>query len=92
MRPRLLFNRKKEAAMKRIVPIAKGCLALLLAVSLALAAQAKRNRLLALEAYEQAKTVARLEEERPGLEVAFVPHWKTCSDAGRFRRKKGRRT
>ena len=31
---------------------------------------------------------ARLEEERPGLEVAFVPHWKTCPDAGRFRRRK----
>ncbi len=26
------------------------------------------------------------EEERPGLEVAFVPHWKTCPNAGRFRR------
>ena len=26
------------------------------------------------------------EEERPGFEVAFVPHWKTCPDAGRFRR------
>lgn len=26
------------------------------------------------------------EEERPGLEVAFVPHWKTCPEAGRFRR------
>ncbi len=25
-------------------------------------------------------------EERPGLEVAFVPRWKTCPDAGRFRR------
>lgn len=74
MRPRLLFNRKKEAAMKRIVPIAKGCLALLLAVSLALAAQAKRNRLLALEAYEQAKTVARLEEEsRPAASQGETP-------------------
>ena len=31
---------------------------------------------------------ARLEEERSGLEVAFVPHWKTCPDAGRFRRRK----
>ena len=31
---------------------------------------------------------ARPEEERPGLEVAFVPHWKTCPDAGRFRRRK----
>lgn len=28
------------------------------------------------------------EEERPGLEVGFVPHWKTCPDAGRFRRRK----
>lgn len=27
-------------------------------------------------------------EERPELEVAFVPHWKTCPDAGRFRRRK----
>lgn len=32
---------------------------------------------------------ARLEEERPGLEVAFIPHWKTCPNAGRFR-KRGR--
>ena len=32
------------------------------------------------------------EEERPGLEVAFVSHWKTCPDAGRFRRNRGRRT
>ena len=31
---------------------------------------------------------ARPEEEGPGLEVAFVPHWKTCPDAGRFRRRK----
>ncbi len=28
------------------------------------------------------------EEERPGLEVAFIPHWKTCPDAGRFRRRR----
>lgn len=27
------------------------------------------------------------EEERPELEVAFVPHWKTCPAAGRFRRR-----
>lgn len=31
-------------------------------------------------------------EERPELEVAFVPHWKTCPYAGRFRRNRGRRT
>ena len=29
---------------------------------------------------------ARLEGERPGLEVAFIPHWKTCPNAGRFRK------
>lgn len=27
------------------------------------------------------------EEERPELTVAFVPHWKTCPDADRFRRR-----
>ena len=26
------------------------------------------------------------EEEKQGLEVAFVPHWKTCPNAGRFRK------
>lgn len=30
---------------------------------------------------------ARPEEEKPGLEVAFVPHWKTCPEAARFRRR-----
>jgi hypothetical protein len=28
------------------------------------------------------------EEERAGLEVAFVPHWKTCPAADSFRRRK----
>ena len=27
-------------------------------------------------------------EERPGLEVAFVPHWRTCPCAGQFRRRR----
>lgn len=27
------------------------------------------------------------EEESPDLPVAFVPHWKTCPNAGDFRRK-----
>ena len=31
------------------------------------------------------------EEEKPGLEVAFVPHWKTCPEAARFRRRKYRK-
>lgn len=30
--------------------------------------------------------VARPEEENPALPVAFVPHWKTCPNAGDFRR------
>ena len=25
-------------------------------------------------------------DKRPGLEAAFVPHWKTCRASGRFRR------
>ena len=33
---------------------------------------------------------ARLEGERLGLEVAFIPLWKPCQNAGRFR--KGGRT
>ncbi len=32
--------------------------------------------------------VARSEEERRDLPVAFVPHWKTCPNAGDFRRKR----
>lgn len=31
--------------------------------------------------------IARPEEERPELPVGFVPHWKTCPNAGDFRRK-----
>lgn len=27
------------------------------------------------------------EEERQDLPVAFIPHWKTCPNAGSFRRK-----
>lgn len=30
---------------------------------------------------------ARQEEENNGLPVAFVPHWKTCPAAERFRRR-----
>ena len=30
---------------------------------------------------------ARPEEENNGLPVAFVPHWKTCPAADRFRRR-----
>ena len=30
---------------------------------------------------------ARLEERRLDTPVAFVPHWKTCIGAGRFRRR-----
>lgn len=30
---------------------------------------------------------ARLEEEKPSLPVAFVPHWRTCLRAGFFRRR-----
>lgn len=30
--------------------------------------------------------VARPEEESRALPVAFVPHWKTCPNAGDFRR------
>ncbi len=32
--------------------------------------------------------VARPEEESRDLLVAFVPHWKTCPNAGDFRRKR----
>ena len=32
--------------------------------------------------------MARPEEERPGLEAAFTPHWKTCPDSARFRQRK----
>lgn len=31
---------------------------------------------------------ATAEEKNNGLEVAFVPHWKTCPAADLFRRKK----
>lgn len=31
---------------------------------------------------------ATAEEKNNGLEVAFVPHWKTCPAAGSFRHKK----
>ena len=31
---------------------------------------------------------ARPEEERAELAVGFVPHWKTCPEAARFRRRK----
>lgn len=30
---------------------------------------------------------ARLEERKLDTPVAFVPHWKTCKGAGRFRRR-----
>jgi len=30
------------------------------------------------------------EEESRDLPVAFAPHWKTCPDAGRFRRDRRR--
>ena len=33
--------------------------------------------------------VARSEEESRDLPVAFVPHWKTCTNAGDFRHKGG---
>lgn len=32
--------------------------------------------------------VARPEEESPALPVGFVPHWKTCPNAGDFRRRR----
>lgn len=32
--------------------------------------------------------VARPKEESPDLPVAFVPHWKTCPNAGDFRHKR----
>ena len=32
--------------------------------------------------------VARPEEENPALPVGFVPHWKTCPNAGDFRRNR----
>lgn len=32
--------------------------------------------------------IARPEEERPELPVGFVPHWKTCKNAGDFRRRR----
>ena len=32
--------------------------------------------------------IARPEEERPELPVAFVPHWKTCPNAGDVRRSR----
>lgn len=32
--------------------------------------------------------IARPEEESPALPVGFVPHWKTCPNAGNFRRKR----
>lgn len=32
--------------------------------------------------------IARPEEERRDLPVAFVPHWGTCPNAGDFRRKR----
>ena len=32
--------------------------------------------------------IARPEEERPELPVAFVSHWKTCPNAGDFRRSR----
>lgn len=32
--------------------------------------------------------IARPEEQRPGIVVAFVPHWKTCVRAGSFRRRR----
>ena len=32
--------------------------------------------------------VARPEEKSRDLPVAFVPHWKTCPNAGDFRRKR----
>lgn len=32
--------------------------------------------------------IARPEEESRALPVAFVPHWKTCPNAGDFRRKR----
>lgn len=32
--------------------------------------------------------IARPEEERTELPVAFVPHWKTCPNAGDFRRSR----
>ena len=32
--------------------------------------------------------IARPEEESHALPVGFVPHWKTCPNAGDFRRKR----
>ena len=45
--------------MKRLVPIAKGCLVLLLVASLALAAKSKWERQTGIRSYEEAREVAR---------------------------------
>lgn len=45
--------------MKRIVPIVKGCLVVVLLASLALAAQAKRERQTGIRSYKEAREVAR---------------------------------
>lgn len=50
--------------MKRVVPIVKGCLVLLLIVSLALAAQSKRERQTGIRSYEEAREVARSVPDR----------------------------